>query len=342
MTTSRISICIPTYNGDKYLAESIESARAQIGDDIEILISDDGSSDGTISIVNQQAAEDPRIRVLRSEKNRGLVGNWNNCIDQAKGEWIKFLFQDDLLFPEYMPRMRPYLEDKCPFIVSHRDFRIEPGTPEKFAKCYENLLNLTDLASQEQVLTPEDFSWILVNFPNHNFIGEPSNTMFRRSIVQETGFFNAGMSQIVDLEFWARLGCRFGLVHIPDTLSLFRVHSSSTSSKNYTIRNFRTTVLDTLILFHDYCFAPHFSKFRAAAQLSQISPQAYLISYVNNSEKRIIALEKSDLGAHVLEEEVYRPWGKCCLAYPMLWTVVKSSLPYRARILSGLFPGELV
>src|SRR5437899_12562971 len=94
-----VSICIPTYNGAAHLAPCLESALNQTWTDFELLIVDDASSDDTVAITEACAARDRRVRVARNPRNLGLVGNWNRCLELAKGTWIKFLFQDDLLSP---------------------------------------------------------------------------------------------------------------------------------------------------------------------------------------------------------------------------------------------------
>jgi glycosyltransferase involved in cell wall biosynthesis len=100
-----VSVCIPTYNGAKYLKECLDSVLAQTFTDFEVLIVDDKSSDETLSIAQEYATYDPRFRVIQNECNLGLVGNWNRCVELAQGEWIKFIFQDDLIEPACLERM---------------------------------------------------------------------------------------------------------------------------------------------------------------------------------------------------------------------------------------------
>ena len=100
-----VSICIPTYNGAKYLRECLDTVLSQTFTDFEVLLVDDQSSDETLSIAQEYAAKDTRIYVKQNEQNLGLVGNWNCCIELAQGEWIKFVFQDDLIAPECLEKM---------------------------------------------------------------------------------------------------------------------------------------------------------------------------------------------------------------------------------------------
>src|SRR3982751_3050681 len=90
----RVTVCVPMYNGERYLAECIESILAQTYTDFQLLLVDDCSTDATRSIAESYAAADSRVRLIVNHTNLGLVGNWNRCIELATGEWIKFVFQD--------------------------------------------------------------------------------------------------------------------------------------------------------------------------------------------------------------------------------------------------------
>ena len=77
--------------------KAIDSVLSQSFRDFELLIFDDQSTDGTFEIVSKLT--DSRIKVFRNASNLGLVGNWNNAIEKSSGEYIHFLFQDDILLP---------------------------------------------------------------------------------------------------------------------------------------------------------------------------------------------------------------------------------------------------
>jgi len=72
-----ISVCVPTYNGVKYLPECLESILSQSLDSFEVLVVDDHSNDGTFDLVQEYAARDRRVHLLANPDNLGLVGNWN-------------------------------------------------------------------------------------------------------------------------------------------------------------------------------------------------------------------------------------------------------------------------
>ena len=90
-----VTIAIPTFNGAQWLGDAIESAISPTYRRVEILVVDDASGDDSVELA--ESFDDGRIRVVRNETRLGLATNWNRCIELARGEFIKFLFQDDLL-----------------------------------------------------------------------------------------------------------------------------------------------------------------------------------------------------------------------------------------------------
>jgi glycosyltransferase involved in cell wall biosynthesis len=94
-----VSVIMANYNGARHLAEAIESVRRQTLRDLEIIISDDASTDGSIDIVARIMALDPRIRLLRSAQNSGPGPARNRALDHATGGWIAIMDSDDLMDP---------------------------------------------------------------------------------------------------------------------------------------------------------------------------------------------------------------------------------------------------
>ena len=93
----KISVLVPTYNYARYLPQTIESILRQTHSNFELLISDDASTDGSAEIIRHYADRDSRIRFMIHPTNLGMVANWNWCLQQARGDYVKFVFGDDLL-----------------------------------------------------------------------------------------------------------------------------------------------------------------------------------------------------------------------------------------------------
>ena len=97
----KVSVIVPVYNGEKYIKHCIHSVMGQTLSDIEILVINDGSSDGTKQILEHLASEDQRIHVFH-QKNQGVSAARNFGITLAKGKYLTFLDADDYLGPEYL------------------------------------------------------------------------------------------------------------------------------------------------------------------------------------------------------------------------------------------------
>lgn len=103
--TPQVSIGLPAYNGEKYIAQAISSAFAQTYTDFELIISDDGSSDQTIKIVEQFRKKDQRIKLFRQKTRLGFRNNFNFVLQKAKGEFFVWLAQDDYWNNNYLSRL---------------------------------------------------------------------------------------------------------------------------------------------------------------------------------------------------------------------------------------------
>ncbi len=105
-----VSIGIPVHNGSRFLADAIEAALAQSVTDLEVVISDNGSTDDTERIGRAFAARDARVRYHRSESNAGAARNFERVLQLARGEHFAWLPADDLMAPAFVERTRGVLE----------------------------------------------------------------------------------------------------------------------------------------------------------------------------------------------------------------------------------------
>lgn len=106
-----VSVLIPTYNSGRFVAEAIESALAQTYESVEIVISDNDSTDDTLAIAQGYAADHRNLTISKNVSNQGPVRNWRRCAESAKGEFAVLLFSDDRLAPDFVASMLPYLSD---------------------------------------------------------------------------------------------------------------------------------------------------------------------------------------------------------------------------------------
>ena len=115
----RVSIGLPIYNGEAFLAETLDSLLAQTFDDFELIISDNASTDLTGSICRSYADRDTRIRYYRQGKNLGAVANYMRALELARGELFKWAASDDLCAPEYLARCVEVLDGDPSVVWCH-------------------------------------------------------------------------------------------------------------------------------------------------------------------------------------------------------------------------------
>lgn len=259
-----VSICIPTYNGQAFLKDCLDSCLAQTYDDYEIVVCDDGSSDASWQILQAYVREYSKLRLFKNEQNLGLVGNWNRCIENARGEWIKFVFQDDFISPDCLEKFVEAAEPGVQLLVCERNFILPADASAEQTHYYtQGVRTLRNTCEHEgNDYSPELLSKIAVANMAMNFIGEPSLSMFRKKVIAEIGPFNSHLKQICDLEFLLRLGSQRGLRYIPEKLCGFRIHAGSTTSQNIGSKYYELRYIETLLFSYFLLFDPHFEAFR--------------------------------------------------------------------------------
>lgn len=110
-----ISVCMATYNGEKYIEEQINSILAQLSSEDELVISDDGSTDQTLRII--QKFDDKRIKLYSNGGKRGYAHNFENALRFSSGDYIFFSDQDDVWLPDKVEKILPYLQ-KDNYVIS--------------------------------------------------------------------------------------------------------------------------------------------------------------------------------------------------------------------------------
>ena len=260
-----VSVCVPTYNGARYLQECLDSAVGQTHRNIEILVVDDASSDGTPAIVSDLARTDHRVRLHENPRRLGLVGNWNRSVELARGAWVKMLFQDDFLEPACVERMVAAVHPAGPPIVAcWRNIAFEDA-PEETRRWYERHTaeeSLQGVFAGEHLVSAERFCDTVLEHIGENFIGEPTAVLVRRTAFEEFGMFNPDLVAVPDLEYWIRVANNTGMALVPEILATFRVHPGSASSANARDRLYRMQEVDPVIMLHEFAYHPAFCRLR--------------------------------------------------------------------------------
>lgn len=127
----RVSIGIPVFNGENFLAEALDSILGQTFQDFEIIISDNGSTDTTEKISRSYAAKDERVRYYRHEDNLGAAKNFNFTFEKSSGEYFKWAAHDDICAPDFLNKCVKILDDDPSIVLCHPKTKIidENGQP---------------------------------------------------------------------------------------------------------------------------------------------------------------------------------------------------------------------
>lgn len=121
MTAPRVTVGLPVFNGERYLRETIDSILAQDHADFELLVADNASTDGTLDLLEEYRRQDPRVRILPSDRNRGAAWNYNRLVDEARGELFKWAGYDDLLAQEFLITCIAALDARPDAVLAYPD-----------------------------------------------------------------------------------------------------------------------------------------------------------------------------------------------------------------------------
>ena len=205
-----ISVALPVYNGEKYLAEAIESILSQSFTNFELIMIDDGSTDDSLQILRKYEQRDPRVRVVARE-NRGLTTTLNDSIDIARGEWLARMDQDDIALPHRFVRQLAWLKETAADISG--------SWVERFGSSDKRVVRLrqTDEAIKMEMLFCSPFA-------------HPS-VMMRTALVKRLRYDSA-WEKAEDYDLWERAAeAGWKMTNVPEVLLLYRVHSSQISTQ---------------------------------------------------------------------------------------------------------------
>jgi glycosyltransferase involved in cell wall biosynthesis len=205
-----ISVCLPVYNAERYVAEAVESILGQTFGDFELLIVDDGSTDGSRRILERYAAGDTRIRLV-SRPNGGLVSALNEMLGMARGEFIARMDADDIALPERFERQIAYLRDHGDVVaLGTRILLIDPrGAP----------LTEMPLKLEHEEIDRAHLDGVPV-------LCHPT-ILARTASVLGVGGYRSEYFTGEDLDLWLRLAEVGRLANLPEVLVKYRQHLQS-------------------------------------------------------------------------------------------------------------------
>lgn len=218
------TICIPVYNGEAFVRQAVDSVLRQTFEDWELIVVDDQSTDNSWQILRQNYAGHPKIRLVRNEKNLGMRGNFNRCIDEGSGAWLGILPQDD----EYRLHALDTIQ-----IQTQRRPEISHWMHAHFVTGENVTPNMCAVYTGQREFTAPQLAELL--YLKGNVFGELSSYFIRRSAFSVKSLRFVDGSQSVDTRFWIRTlmanQANKGM-YWPDALAHVWQHVRSGSSMN--------------------------------------------------------------------------------------------------------------
>ncbi len=224
----KVSVIIPTYNRLPMVQEAVESVLAQDFEDFELIVVDDGSTDGTAEVIRKYGG---RVRLIEHAHNRGVSAARNTGILHSRGKYIAFLDSDDLWVKGKLRIQVNFLDENPQFLLCYTDeIWIRKGkrvNPMKKHSKYSG--------------------WIFEKCLPLCIIS-PSSAMMRRSLFQKVGLFDEALPVCEDYDFWLRVSVRFPIFFINKKLIIKRGgHPDQLSHRSWGNDRYRVIALEKLL-----------------------------------------------------------------------------------------------
>ncbi|WP_419737140.1 glycosyltransferase family 2 protein [Pseudomonas sp. COR18] len=204
-----ISVVLPVYNGESFLVEAVDSILAQSVTDFELIVMDDGSSDGSLEILRKYEQKDPRVRVF-TQKNQGLTSTLNRALELAEGKWIARMDQDDIALPFRFERQLDYL--------AHSKADLVGSWVKRFGS-----------SDQRTVRLPESEAAIRMEMLFGSPFAHPT-VMMSAELARQLRY-DTTCDKAEDYDLWVRAAIAgWRMANVPEVLLLYRVHPAQIST----------------------------------------------------------------------------------------------------------------
>lgn len=229
-----VSILMPTYERPRYFEQALQSALRQTYQNTEIVVSDNSESDATERIVRRYQAMPGggKIRYIRNPINIGPIDNIQQCLDQARGEYVNYLNDDDLFHPRKIERMMRVMgfDRQIALVTSQRRLIDEQGRPLYVPPMW----TFKKLFPRDTIVDGREFTRILLK-SRTNYIGEPTTVLFRKKCLKEPFGMLLGKQVFfaVDFATWLNLLQEGKGAYLVQPLSYLRYHPNQLSQNEY-------------------------------------------------------------------------------------------------------------
>jgi len=250
---ARISVVIPSYNHEKFIAEAIQSVLDQTYQNFEIIIVDDGSTDGSIEQI--RTFSDPRIKLILHKKNRGAAVAMRTALERAKGEYIAVLSSDDMFLPDKLEKQVKFLDENPQYgaVFSYVEIIDEHGYP------FTNQNHYYYKKFEQQ--NRDRYQWLNHFFYHGNALCHPS-VLIRKSCYDKIGLYDERFAQLPDFDFWIRFCLKYELYIIPEKLVKFRIRSDEKNASAGTKQNIVRFYNEWSLIAYHYLNIPSFTELK--------------------------------------------------------------------------------
>jgi len=222
-----LSVIMPNYNHARFLPESLTAILAQSYRPVEVLVADDASTDNSVEIIEAFVRKDPLIRLVRNERNLGVVHNANRLLQLASGDYVYCAAADDLVLPGLFQKSMELLARYPEAGLCSSMIEIVDAASGK----EKNTLLLEKIAKQERFIPPgQGLEWLRL----HESWILGNTCIYRLDALQKAGGFIPELHSFCDGFIEMVLALKYGACFIPEPLAIFRLsvtgYSASTKS----------------------------------------------------------------------------------------------------------------
>lgn len=242
-----VSVAIPAYNHAPFLQQCLDSVRAQTYPHLELVVVDDGSTDATLALAQQFAAQyGSRFAQLTiiTQENQGVSAASNRAIAACSGEWVHLLGSDDVLYPEKIAYQQQALlawhEPRLALLYSDVDVIDSAGT----------VLSTATRKRPAGGLDHAAYLWLI----SHNYIANPTVALRRAPFLNMGGFDEN--SRLEDLDAWLRLSVNHAVARVPGVLAGYRRHARNASLQQLMMFEATWRILGTFAAQHGQLIPP--------------------------------------------------------------------------------------
>ena len=210
----RVTVGVPVYNGERYIAETLDSLLRQTVEDFVVLVGDNASTDGTADIVQSYAARDPRVRHIRHPRNLGAPANYNRLCELADTEFFRWSAADDCSGPRFLQACLEALEHDPEAVLAYPRIMMIDADGRPMGE-YEERLHLPQPRSSER------FFRLIANIGLCNALYGVART----SVLRRTRLLGSFMGS--DMTFQAELSLYGKIIEVPEVLLYRRMHEQA-------------------------------------------------------------------------------------------------------------------